>query len=72
MTAVSKTTNAGPPRENLAKGLGVFSFALGIPQVLAPGRMNRMIGVRDDATARMWMRAVGAREIAAGMEARRR
>ena len=67
MTAISKTTNGGPPRENLAKGMGVFSFALGIPQVLAPGRVNRMIGVRDDATTRMWMRAVGAREIAAGV-----
>ena len=67
MTAISKATNGGPPRENIAKGLGVFSFALGIPQVLAPGRVNRMIGVRDDATTRMWMRAVGAREIAAGV-----
>ncbi|MFP5364698.1 MAG: SRPBCC family protein [Thermoleophilia bacterium] len=67
MTAVSKATNGGPPRENIAKGLGVFSFALGIPQILAPGRVNRMIGVRDDATTRMWMRAVGAREIAAGV-----
>jgi uncharacterized membrane protein len=67
MTAISKTTNGGPPRENLAKGLGVFSFALGLPQVLAPGRVNRLIGVRDDATTRTWMRAVGAREITAGV-----
>ena len=66
MTAISKTTNGGPPRENLAKGLGVFSFALGIPQILAPGRVNRMIGVRDDATTRAVMRAVGVREITAG------
>ncbi len=67
MTAISKTTNGGPPHENLAKGLGIFSFALGIPQVLAPGRVNRMIGVRDDAKSRMLMRAVGLREIAAGV-----
>ncbi len=67
MTAISKTTNAGPPRENLAKGLGIFSFALGIPQIVAPGRMNRMIGVRDDPATRLWMRAVGVREIAAGV-----
>ena len=66
MTAISKTTNGGPPRDNVAKGLGAFSFALGIPQLLAPGRVNRLIGVRDDATSRMWMRAVGVREIAAG------
>ncbi|CAA9494515.1 MAG: hypothetical protein AVDCRST_MAG67-1588 [uncultured Solirubrobacteraceae bacterium] len=67
MTAISKSTNGGPPRENLAKGLGVFSFALGIPQILAPGRVNRMIGVRDDATTRAAMRAVGVREITAGV-----
>ena len=67
MTAISKTTNGGPPRDNVAKGLGAFSFALGLPQVLAPGRMNRLIGLRDDATTRMWMRAVGMRELAAGM-----
>ncbi|HEV2070555.1 MAG TPA: hypothetical protein VGR26_12245, partial [Acidimicrobiales bacterium] len=31
--------------ERLAKGLGWFSIGLGVPQVLAPGRMNRLIGV---------------------------
>ncbi|HWI08384.1 MAG TPA: SRPBCC family protein, partial [Solirubrobacteraceae bacterium] len=67
MTAISKTTNGGPPRDNVAKGLGAFSFALGLPQVLAPGRVNRLIGLRDDATTRMWMRAVGMRELVAGM-----
>ncbi|HUR86108.1 MAG TPA: SRPBCC family protein [Solirubrobacteraceae bacterium] len=64
--SMTKNGSAGP-QEPLAKGLGVLSFALGIPQVLAPGRMNRMIGVRDDAKSRMWMRAVGVREIAAGV-----
>jgi uncharacterized membrane protein len=67
VTAISKTMNGGPPRENIAKGLGAFSFALGIPQILMPGRVNRLIGVKDDATTRMWMRAVGVREIAAGV-----
>ena len=54
------------PKDPVARGLGVFSFALGLPQVTAPGRMSRLIGLRDDARNRMWMRAVGAREIAAG------
>ena len=67
MTAISKTANGGPPRDNVAKGLGAFSFALGVPQILAPGRVSRLIGLRDDATTRMWMRAVGLREIAAGV-----
>jgi uncharacterized membrane protein len=64
--SVTKHGGAGP-QDPMAKGLGVFSFALGIPQILAPGRMNRMIGVRDDFKSRMWMRAVGMREIAAGI-----
>jgi uncharacterized membrane protein len=66
VTAVAKHGSAAP-EDPVAKGLGVFSLALGIPQVLMPGRLNRMIGVRDDAKSRMWMRAVGAREIAAGV-----
>jgi uncharacterized membrane protein len=66
MTAISKNGSSGP-RDPVARGLGVFSFVLGIPQILAPGRVNRMIGVRDDAKSRAWMRAVGVREIAAGM-----
>jgi uncharacterized membrane protein len=66
MTSVSRHGSAGPA-DPLAKGLGAFSLALGIPQILAPGRMNRMIGVRDDIRSRMWMRAVGMREIAAGV-----
>jgi len=63
---ISKNGASGP-QEPLAKGLGIFSFALGLPQLLAPGRVNRLIGVRDDATSRMWMRAVGVREIVAGV-----
>jgi uncharacterized membrane protein len=63
---ISKNGGAGP-REPLTRGLGLFSFALGLPQLLAPGRVNRLIGVRDDATSRMLMRAVGVREIVAGV-----
>jgi uncharacterized membrane protein len=66
MTAVSRNGHTGPD-DPVAKGLGLFSFALGIPQILAPGRVNQMIGVRDDAKSRLWMRAVGVREIAAGV-----
>ncbi|MEA2191704.1 MAG: hypothetical protein QOI73_1825 [Solirubrobacteraceae bacterium] len=66
MSATSKVAEAAP-QDPLAKGLGVFSFALGIPQTLAPGRMNRLIGVKDDPRSRMLMRAVGVRELAAGV-----
>lgn len=61
------TDSGGGIELPLARGLGVFSLALGIPQVLAPGRVSRLIGVRDDATSRIWMRSVGLREIAAGV-----
>jgi uncharacterized membrane protein len=64
--SVGKNGSAAPA-DRLARGLGVFSLTVGVPQILAPGRMNRMIGVRDDAPSRMWMRAVGVREIAAGV-----
>ncbi|MGH2943699.1 MAG: hypothetical protein ACRDLN_13095 [Solirubrobacteraceae bacterium] len=64
MTAVGRSGSPGP-EDPVAKGLGLLSPALGIPQVLVPGRVNRMIGVRDDVTSRVWMRAVGVREIAA-------
>jgi len=63
--SVGKSGSAAPA-DPLARGLGVFSLTLGLPQIAAPGRVNRLIGVRDDATTRMWMRIVGAREIAAG------
>jgi uncharacterized membrane protein len=66
MTAVS-SNGATARADPVARGLGVFSLALGLPQVLAPGRMNRMIGVKDDASSRLWMRVVGMREIAAGV-----
>jgi uncharacterized membrane protein len=53
------------PEAKLAEGLGWFSLGLGVPQILAPGAVNRLIGVRDDATSRFWQRVVGIRELAA-------
>jgi uncharacterized membrane protein len=53
------------PEAKLAEGLGWFSLGLGVPQILAPGLVNRVIGVRDDAQARFWQRVVGIRELGA-------
>ena len=53
--------------ERLARGLGGFSLALGIPQVTMPGGFARWIGARDEGHCRAWLRAVGLREIAAGV-----
>src|SRR3712207_8932422 len=54
------TANVASPR--LAKALGWFSLGLGVPQVLAPGAMNRLTGVDDTPTTRNVMRMVGVRD----------
>jgi uncharacterized membrane protein len=56
---------APSPEGDLARILGWFSLGLGVPQTVAPGRVNRLIGVRDDRTSRAWQRIVGLRELAA-------
>lgn len=60
--------------KKLANSLGWLSLGLGVPQVIMPGRVARLIGVRDDRQARRWMRAVGLREhaAAAGILTRRK
>jgi hypothetical protein len=62
------------PEERLAKALGWFSVGLGVPQLLVPGHVNRLIGVDDTRGNRVIMRAVGLRELggAAGILARPR
>jgi hypothetical protein len=54
-----------PPPGQLATFLGWFSLGLGVPQLLAPGAVNRLIGVHDDGKSRFWQRMVGVRELAA-------
>jgi uncharacterized membrane protein len=49
----------------LEKALGWASLALGVPQIVAPGRFAESIGVRDDDRSRFWTRAVGVRELMA-------
>jgi uncharacterized membrane protein len=56
---------APSPEGEITRFLGWFSLGLGVPQTLAPGRVNRLIGVRDDTSSRTWQRIVGARELAA-------
>jgi uncharacterized membrane protein len=53
--------------DKLAQGLGWFSIGLGTAQILAPRAMSRLVGVKDaDGNAGL-MRALGLREIAAGI-----
>jgi uncharacterized membrane protein len=53
--------------DKLAQGLGWFSIGLGVAQIVAPRGMSRLIGLRDADGNRSVMRAVGMREIAAGI-----
>jgi hypothetical protein len=54
-----------PPDEKLAKALGWASLGLGAGMLAAPGRLNRLAGIRDEGSTRAWQRVVGARELAA-------
>ena len=56
---------APSPEGEITRFLGWFSLGLGVPQTVAPGRVNRLIGVRDDSSSRVWQRIVGVRELAA-------
>lgn len=67
-------TAAHRETSKLTTGLGYFSLGLGTMQLLVPDRVNRLIGVRDDAGSRFWQRVVGVQELsaAAGIFTQRR
>jgi uncharacterized membrane protein len=51
-----------------ADGLGYFSIALGLAELVAPNTMARLIGVKNPSErSHTTMRVMGAREIAAGV-----
>jgi hypothetical protein len=52
------------PAYKLARGLGWFSIALGAAELLAPGALNRSLGMREHNTL---VRGFGLRELAAGL-----
>jgi uncharacterized membrane protein len=54
-----------PLGERLADVLGWASLGLGVPQLVAPGRFARAIGIRDTDETRFWTRVVGVRELGA-------
>src|SRR4051794_20388189 len=53
------------PEEKLADAMGWASLGLGLALVAAPGRLNRLVGIRDEASTRAWQRIVGLRELSA-------
>ena len=52
--------------DQMANGLGWFSIALGLAQLVAPRQVAQLIGVDEDASQAV-LRAVGLREIASGI-----
>jgi uncharacterized membrane protein len=52
--------------ERRAKWLGLFSMALGLSELAAPGYVATLIGLPDDAKRRTALRALGARELLSG------
>jgi uncharacterized membrane protein len=56
----------------LARGLGWFSVGLAAAQLLAPERLDRLIGVEPTEGSRIVMRAVGLQELAVGLGILRR
>ena len=48
------------------RGFGYLSLGLGTAQVVAPGALNRLIGVKGGGASGAVMRAIGLRELAAG------
>jgi uncharacterized membrane protein len=65
-----ETTQKREPGQALTQGLGWFSVGLGLTQLLAPGFLGRLIGVkskRDSATLHTIMRLCGARELTTGL-----
>jgi uncharacterized membrane protein len=61
---------AGGPEaraQSVAIGLGWFSIGLGLAEVVAPGRIARLVGAEDDAETRTLVRILGARELMSGL-----
>lgn len=56
----------GNPQElAVGVGLGLFSLALGLAEIVAPRRVARMVGMRDNTAPTL--RACGVREVVAGI-----
>ena len=61
---LQKGPSAQPPTARIAKGLGWFSLALGMAELLAARPLARALGMRGHETL---LRVYGARELASGV-----
>jgi len=70
-----RTTGGRYPRDGtrardgggLANALGWFSIGLGLAQVVSPDGVARLVGLQDNSRTRSLMRAIGVRELTAGV-----
>jgi uncharacterized membrane protein len=70
-----RTTGGRYPRDGtrardgdgLANALGWFSIGLGLAQVVSPDGVARFVGLQDNSRTRSLMRAIGVRELTAGV-----
>jgi len=60
-----QSRRGGFARQGLA--LGAFSLGLGLAELLAPGELARLIGLPNTRRTRLVLRALGARELFAGV-----
>lgn len=51
--------------QQLARGLGVLSAALGVASLAAPGRLSRLVGLQDTSGTRKLLRGIGLQELSA-------
>lgn len=63
----SKPSYESPPDATLSRGLGWFSIALGVTELAIPRLLAKAIGIDPRGRTAMMLRAMGAREIAAGV-----
>jgi uncharacterized membrane protein len=66
----ARATNGTPTNktyDRVISGLGWFSLGLGLAEVVTPGAVARLIGVRNDTKTRSVLRGYGVREITAGL-----
>ena len=69
MNATSTLVTSRPDRslttsDRVARGLGWFSLALGLTELVAPGKLGKALGLEGKETL---LRAYGGREIGAGV-----
>jgi uncharacterized membrane protein len=56
-----------PTDNTRPRALGYFSLGLGAAQILMPGAVSRLVGLKGGSTSTTVVRAIGVRELAAGV-----